>query len=431
MDKYLEAHPAIDPARDAHFVSLVDMLRRSSNGLIELRMVSSAGELYAIPSLDGKSLTGVKDRAYFTEQLGAGERKLHIGAPVVSRITKKWTIPISWRLEAPISSMLVLVASIELDRLFVLHERLRLKPAGAITLFNSAGVVLSRTPLEPPMIGRSMAGTPAFENSYGVKPHGTYFSDGALTDGVARLASYERLEEYPVIVLVSEGLDDILAPYVQRRNLTLGLTALVAAVIFSLAFMLQRFLWAMYGEHASLERRATIDSLTGILARGPLLEVGQREFSRALRYARPTVIAAIDLDHFKKVNDTHGHAAGDAVLRECCETWLTILRGQDFLGRIGGEEFCAILPETDLEGALHVIGRLREATSRLKFVGEHGEFSVTVSIGLASVTTSDEQFSQVMERADKALYAAKEGGRDRVEVLEPRRLRVVPLKQVT
>jgi diguanylate cyclase (GGDEF)-like protein len=136
-------------------------------------------------------------------------------------------------------------------------------------------------------------------------------------------------------------------------------------------------------------------------------------------------LAAIDLDHFKKVNDRHGHAAGDAVLRECCATGLAVLREQDFLGRIGGEKFCAILPETDLQGARIVVERFREATSRLRFVGEHGEFSVSVSIGLASITTSDEQFGQAMERADKALYAAKAAGRDRVEVLDPGRLRVV------
>jgi len=124
LDRYLQANPRIDPKRDARFVSLVDMLRRSSGGLIELRMASTEGGLYSIPSLDGKPLAQVKDRAYFTEQFVPGERKLHIGTPLQSRVTNKLNIPISWRLESPVSDMQVMIASIELDRLFVLHEKL-------------------------------------------------------------------------------------------------------------------------------------------------------------------------------------------------------------------------------------------------------------------------------------------------------------------
>jgi diguanylate cyclase (GGDEF)-like protein len=128
-------------------------------------------------------------------------------------------------------------------------------------------------------------------------------------------------------------------------------------------------------------------------------------------------VLILDIDHFKQINDTHGHAAGDAVLRECARAWQGTLREQDVLGRIGGEEFCAFLPETTREGALHSAERLREATSRLKFPGRGGEFSfsVTVSVGVAALGTSDEQLAQLIDRADGALYVAKQRGRDRVE----------------
>jgi diguanylate cyclase (GGDEF)-like protein len=418
LDRFLQANPRTDPRTDPHFVALADMLRRSSNGLIELRMVSVEGKLYYIPSPEGRSPADVSDRAYFKAQLAPSGGRLYIGDPVMSRISGKWGIPISWRLEAPVSGMLVMFAAIELDGLFAVHEKLRIKPAGTIMLINDKGVVLSRTPPDPALIGKNVSATANFIKEYGVNPRGGFTSD-AESDGVRRVVSYERLEDYPVIVLVSEGVQEVLAPFYHRRNITLAVSAVVTVVLILLAFFLQRFLRAFNAARKDLERMARIDSLTGMLTRRSFLEVGNREFSRAHRYERPTVVLALDIDHFKRVNDTYGHAKGDAVLRECCAAWLTVLREQDFLGRLGGEEFCAILPETGLEGAWRVADRLRQVTAKLRFADEHSAFGVTVSIGMATITAADRQLAHVMERADKALYVAKKQGRNRVETLEP------------
>jgi len=428
LDRHLHANPTIDPRHDAQFIELVAMLHKFSNGLIELRLVSDRGELHYKATAEGTVVTSVQDRTVI-KQLAGTTRQLYIGEPIQNRITGKWEIPISWRLENPVAGLQVMLASIELEQLFVLHERLRLKPAGTIMLINGHGIILSRTPYEHSLIGKNLTSAANFQNAYGVQPTGNFVTDGTMTDGVRRLASYERLEDYPVVVLVTEGLKEVLAPYLKRRDLTLALGAVVTLVILTLTFLLQRFLWAMHGAQENLKRRATTDSLTGTLRRGTFLEIAQREFSRARRYERPAVIAVLDLDYFKKVNDTHGHAAGDAVLRECCAAWRTVLRAQDFLGRIGGEEFCAILPETSLEGARQVAERLREATALLRFASEGTEYAVTVSIGLTTIAAFDDAFEPVMERADKALYAAKRAGRNRVEILGPRRLRSVPLHQ--
>jgi diguanylate cyclase (GGDEF)-like protein len=427
LDRYLQANPTINPRTDRRFIELVNMLQRYSRGLTDIRMVSGRGEIYYMPAPDGTTITGLQDRTVMA-QLAPGTGKFHIGHPIRSRVSGKWEIPISWRLDAPAAGIDVMVASIELEEMFVLHERMRLKPAGTIMLINDGGVILSRTPYQQSLIGKNISASPNFQSAYGVKASGTFMTGGTITDGVRRLASFERLDDYPVVVLVTEGLKEVLAPYQTRSDLTFALTAVVTMMILTLTVFLQRFIWAMHGAQENLERRALIDSLTGTLRRGEFLEIAQREFSRARRYERPAVIAAIDLDHFKTVNDTNGHAAGDAVLRECCNAWKTVLRSQDFLGRVGGEEFCAILPETTLEGARQVAERLREATEMLRFPGEAGEFSVTVSIGLTTIVPSDQQLLAVMERADKALYAAKHAGRNRVELLEPRRLRAVPLR---
>jgi diguanylate cyclase (GGDEF)-like protein len=426
LDRFLQANPRTNPRTDPHFVALADMLRKSSNGLIELRMVSVDGKLFYIPPPEGRSSGDVSDKAYFKAQLAPSGQNLYIGDPVQSRVTGKWGIPISWRLEAPVSGMLVMFAGIELDRLFVMYEKLRLKPAGTITLINDKGIVLSRTPPDPALIGKNILTRAGFAKEYGAKAHGAFISDGSSSDGVKRVVSYERLDEYPVTVLVTEDVQDVLAPYYGRRNVTLTVSAGVTVALLLLAFFLQRFLRALNAAQKDLEHAARIDSLTGTLSRRTFLEIGSREFSRAHRYERPTVVLALDIDLFKKVNDTYGHGKGDAVLRECCAAWLTVLREQDYLGRLGGEEFCAILPETGLEGAWHVADRLRQVTAKLRFAGEYAEFGVTVSIGMATFTAADHQLSHVMERADKALYLAKKQGRNRVETVEPPAVLVVP-----
>ena len=404
LDKFLQANPRTDPRTDPHFVALADMLRTSSNGLVELRMASVEGKLYYIASPEGESIANVRDKAYVKAQHAVSGKNLYIGDPVLSRATGKWGIPISWRLEAPVSGMLVMFAAIDLDRVFAVHEKLRLKPAGTITLIHDRGIVLSHTPPDAALIGKHISATAP---------------DGLTSDGVQRMVSYDRLEGYPVNVLVTEGVQEVLAPYYQRRNVTFTVSAGVTVGLLLLAFFLQRLLRGFNAAQKDLERAASIDSLTGIMTRRSFLEVGNREFSRAHRYERPTVMLALDIDHFKSVNDTYGHAKGDAVLRECCAAWLTVLREQDFLGRLGGEEFSVILPETGIEGAWRVADRLRQVTAKLRFADEYCAFGVTVSIGMATITAADRQLAHVMERADKALYLAKKQGRNRVETLEP------------
>jgi diguanylate cyclase (GGDEF)-like protein len=164
-----------------------------------------------------------------------------------------------------------------------------------------------------------------------------------------------------------------------------------------------------------MQRLASSDGLTGVMNRRAFMEAAQLEFARARRYGRPCALLMLDLDHFKDINDTHGHAAGDAVLRESCAAWRILLRDQDMLGRVGGEEFCALLPETPREGARLVAERMRSAVSALRFKGGQGSFAATASIGLSEVLEGDEQLGQPLERADRALYLAKQRGRDRVE----------------
>jgi len=154
---------------------------------------------------------------------------------------------------------------------------------------------------------------------------------------------------------------------------------------------------------AEVQTLARSDALTGLPNRRVLDEVLPREMARSLRAGTSLSLAVVDIDHFKAYNDTHGHLAGDAVLRDCAAAWDQELRGEDTILRFGGEEFLVVLPDCEAEDATEIVERLRAATPDAQ----------TCSAGLA-VWRPGESVDDLVGRADKALYEAKENGRDRL-----------------
>jgi two-component system, cell cycle response regulator len=167
----------------------------------------------------------------------------------------------------------------------------------------------------------------------------------------------------------------------------------------------------------ALREQATTDSLTGIANRRTILETLGRELERSRRAGTSCAVVFVDLDHFKRVNDTHGHAAGDAVLRQAASTMRSTLRPYDLLGRYGGEEFVVVLPGCDAAGARAVAERLRGTVSAAPTVVGELSLSVTCSVGVAvGGGASGADRERLLAAADAALYRAKEAGRDRVVV---------------
>ena len=164
-----------------------------------------------------------------------------------------------------------------------------------------------------------------------------------------------------------------------------------------------------------IRQLATHDDLTGLLNRRAMLDRMQLEQHRSLRSGSPLLIAQLDIDHFKAVNDTHGHAAGDLVLQRFADTVRRNVRDTDVLARWGGEEFVLLLCDTPAADAVALMERLRQAVQAMQVpVAQGGQpITVTVSIGLARHTPAD-PLAGTLERADRALYAAKAGGRNRV-----------------
>ena len=163
-----------------------------------------------------------------------------------------------------------------------------------------------------------------------------------------------------------------------------------------------------------LQVQANTDVLTGLSNRRFFLDALANELDRSRRYGHPLSVALIDIDHFKQVNDTLGHMAGDRALCTLSELLVEELRTHDSVGRLGGEEFGVLFPETDIVGAKIVCDRLLARIGVMDTKFDDATFSFTVSIGLVVVNPEEETVTNVLKRADKLMYAAKADGRNRV-----------------
>ncbi len=166
--------------------------------------------------------------------------------------------------------------------------------------------------------------------------------------------------------------------------------------------------------YKQMQQLANTDELTETYNRRGIIDIGKKELNRALRFLHSLSLIWIDFDHYKDINDTYGHEIGDQVLKNVIQLWKDNLRDIDLIGRMGGDEFVVILPETDAEGAVLVAERLRKIVSRKPIVTSAGGVRVTASFGVTGISGEKEEFSKTLSRADNAMYEAKQKGRDKV-----------------
>ncbi|WP_027684493.1 sensor domain-containing diguanylate cyclase [Rhizobium leguminosarum] len=166
-------------------------------------------------------------------------------------------------------------------------------------------------------------------------------------------------------------------------------------------------------DRIELMQSAAIDSLTEAMTRRAFKQEADQLISLALRHKHDLSCIVFDIDHFKKVNDTHGHAAGDEVLKAVASTCKATLRAGDLFGRLGGEEFAVILPHVDREGAVAVAEKLRAAIASEIIRGDHGALTVTASFGTSALSIVSKEIETLLAQADAAMYQAKHGGRNR------------------
>ncbi|CAL76185.1 conserved hypothetical protein [Bradyrhizobium sp. ORS 278] len=174
-----------------------------------------------------------------------------------------------------------------------------------------------------------------------------------------------------------------------------------------------RDLAALAVDELMLRNLSLRDGLTGALSRRAFRSEGERLRALAERHRHPLTCALLDVDHFKSVNDNHGHAAGDLVLSKVVGACQNVLRASDVIGRLGGEEFGIILPHTSLDDAMAVLEKMRSAVADLSIESPSGPIRITASFGAVDLTPG-QPFDAMLARADRAMYAAKNGGRNQV-----------------
>lgn len=166
-----------------------------------------------------------------------------------------------------------------------------------------------------------------------------------------------------------------------------------------------------------LQRLATTDTLTGIHNRGQFLNLAAKEIARSSRYGQPLCLLMLDIDRFKRINDTYGHEAGDRAIKAAVDAITCLLRRDSLFGRLGGEEFAILLPQADLAGGVVAAERFRHAIRRQRLETAEGAIGFTASIGVTLVT-AEMGIDLALQQADQALYDAKNAGRNRVRVFQ-------------
>jgi len=213
-----------------------------------------------------------------------------------------------------------------------------------------------------------------------------------------------------------------------RKNGTSYLAHIHVAPVFAADGSVDRFIAVIEDitQQKQLEEElylhATTDALTGLYNRRMIFVLGGHEIAVSCRHRRPMALLMVDVDRFKQINDTYGHAAGDETLRKITERFRIILRTSDLIGRVGGDEFVVVLSDTSAYEARQVAERLRNDVEKLSITWKESVISCTVSIGVAAWQKQEEEFESFLERADGALYVAKESGRNSIadKVLEPK-----------
>ncbi|MGI4721335.1 MAG: GGDEF domain-containing protein [Janthinobacterium lividum] len=262
--------------------------------------------------------------------------------------------------------------------------------------------------------------TAAMIFSSALLPDGLVLALPAISGAMFLLALVEpRIHRLLLTTLIPFLLFAVLGSSVlQRQAFASSILVYMATVALAGVVAVTQGRWrrAAFLAERTLAYTAHHDSLSGVFARGHLVELANHDVAMARRYGRPLAICMVDIDHFKRVNDGFGHSTGDDLLREVSKVCSAQLRASDYFGRIGGEEFVCVMPETSEADALACAERMRAAVAAIRLETPAGSIGCTISIGIAALHESHDDFGELLADADAAMYQAKSNGRNRVEL---------------
>jgi diguanylate cyclase (GGDEF)-like protein len=405
--------------------------QRSTLPLVDsIRIATGVGVVrFGTDGIDG---IRIDDRSYF-RRARDGDQALIFSEPLLGRMTGQWLVVASRRLARPDGSFAgVVVASITSDYFSRSFASVDLGRDGAISMRDLGLRLVARHP-EPggaaSAIGSANVSAKLKEVLRSGPESGTYIATTAL-DGIERVNAYQRVGELPFYVIVGISSSEWRAAATQDAVAIGSLAAIALMLTVGFSWLLhgawRRRESALAAEKRSgeelarlnraLEELAVRDPLTGLLNRRYLDEAMVREIAQAQRSRQPVSFVLIDLDHFKRLNDSRGHRAGDAVLQAVGTLLAGSIREGDLACRYGGEEFLLVLPGASTEAAQQRTDELRRALAALPLESDGTAMRVTLSAGIATFPRHGSTREELIRKADVALYGAKASGRDCVRV---------------
>jgi len=290
-------------------------------------------------------------------------------------------------------------------------DRVPIGQHGAIAIADTWLSLLARNPVAPEQLGKTV-NHPLLKAFIASNESYTTFHSRSLLDGTNRLYGVRKVENLPFIIVFGEADADWMAGWRQRAYAEM----LALLLIWGMALLILREYWVLLRQQDELSQMANTDSLTGVANRRYFIAMAEMELKRAQRQNARLSILMLDIDHFKQINDTHGHAVGDRAILAFATTCKNVLRSIDLLGRFGGDEFVILLPNTGPEGAMLVAERLRQEIETNAISNDKGtKLSMTSSIGVTIVGPDATDIDAALAKADIALYRAKQTGRNRIE----------------
>lgn len=358
--------------------------------------------------------TSLADRDYFRVHIASGGLGLFVSKPFVSRLSGRWTVALTRRMEDASGAFDgVVLGSIDLAYLSRLYANLGVGPDRAVTLFRTDGTVITREPAVDAAAHVWVGGDDAFTVMRSSRA-GT-FEGASPIDGRRRIMSFHRVGNLPMIQSVEVGGDDDYATWWRRAAAVAGLLTLLCLCVLVLCLALHRELGRRTAAEEALSRLAGTDPLTGLANRRSFDAASSAAWSRATAPDASAAMLMVDADAFKAYNDVLGHEAGDVVLRQVagCLQALASRHGGEAC-RWGGEEFAVLLPGLDEGDALLAAESLCQAVRDLELAHPAGAGGrVTVSVGVAATCPAGGgTVKALLADADAALYRAKREGRD-------------------
>lgn len=373
------------------------------------------------------------DREHVRFQLESPDDRLFISRPLLGRISKKWSIQFSRKvLDRQGGLLAIIVLSVEPSYFTNLYHRIDIGKNGVIALVGLDRIIRAR---HPELVnGVQTVNTQAPYRSFYENPDDRAGTFTALSpvDDTWRIGAYRKIDHFPMAVVVLMSIDEALVRYRQLQEMLIAAAVLASLGIVAAGVQIGRgairkahYYRELHGAHRMLVAKsqalihaATTDPLCDIPNRRAFMDMAEKEFERAKRYGRPLSMILFDVDHFKSVNDRYGHSTGDKVLQSVTANCLGQLRINDRIGRLGGEEFAVMLPETGEEGALALAERMRRALDERTIEVDEATLKVTASFGVATLADRDKSVDTLLQRADMASYRSKTYGRNRVSSLD-------------